>query len=108
MGMEANMKKIKLALIAIVAMVGVGLLAGCGDADTDQTGSNSDPGTNKEESTGVIEEIVTDAATGIEDLATDAADGIENLGNDMKDDNANQTNGADNIEETSNANTMNQ
>ena len=61
------MKKCKLALVGLLLVLSMGVLVACGNEKNEETGSNTDSG-NNHESTGVIEEIVTDAATGVEDL----------------------------------------
>ena len=57
------MKKCKLALVGLLLVLSMGVLVACGNEKNEETGSNTDSG-NNHESTGVIEEIVTDAATG--------------------------------------------
>ena len=60
------MKKCKLALVGLLLVLSMGVLVACGNEKNEETGSNTDSG-NNHESTGVIEEIVTDAATGVKD-----------------------------------------
>ena len=50
----------------------------------EETGSNTDSG-NNHESTGVIEEIVTDAATGVKDAVTEAGTILEDAGRGVED-----------------------
>ena len=52
------MKKCKIIIMAALAVFAVAALAGCGNADNEETGSNPDS------DNGVVEQIVTDAATG--------------------------------------------
>lgn len=79
------MKKIKLSVIGLLLVIGVCALVGCGNKNNEETGSNTNSGNNNE-STGVIQEIVTDAATGVKDAVTevgtileDAASGAGNM-----------------------------
>lgn len=65
------MKKCKIIIMAALAVFAVAALAGCGNADNEETGSNLDS------DNGVVEQIVTDAATGAKEIITDAAKGIE-------------------------------
>ena len=93
--MEVIMKKTKIAILALLAIASIGLLTGCGDAKTDDTGSSTDSGANNEQSSGVIEEIVTDAADGIKDLGDDIKNGVDGgtNGNGASDGNLDNTNG---------------
>lgn len=70
------MKKCKLALIGFLFVLSMGALVACGNKNNKETGSNTDSG-NHNESTGVIEEVVTDAATGVKDAVTEAATILE-------------------------------
>lgn len=70
------MKKCKLALVGLLLVLSMGVLVACGNEKNEETGSNTDSG-NNHESTGVIEEIVTDAATGT--ILEDAGRGVEDL-----------------------------
>ena len=75
------MKKCKLALVGLLLVLSMGVLVACGNEKNEETGSNTDSG-NNHESTGVIEEIVTDAATGVKEAGTileDAGRGVEDL-----------------------------
>ena len=65
------MKKCKIVVLAVIAVLAAAALAGCGDKENEETGSNPDS------DNGVIEEIVTDAATGVEEIVTDAATGAK-------------------------------
>ncbi len=65
------MKKCKIIIMAALAVFAVAALVGCGNADNEETGSNPDS------DNGVVEQIVTDAATGAKEIITDAAKGIE-------------------------------
>ena len=65
------MKKCKIIIMAALAVFAVAALAGCGNADNEETGSNPDS------DNGVVEQIITDAAKGIEDGFTDAVNGSE-------------------------------
>jgi ABC-type oligopeptide transport system substrate-binding subunit len=67
------MKKWKLILVGTLLVLSICVLAGCGNENNEQTGSNTDTGNNTNESTNVIEEVITDAATGIKDAVTEAA-----------------------------------
>ena len=55
-----------------------------GNEKNEETGSNTDSG-NNHESTGVIEEIVTDAATGVKDAVTEAGTILEDAGRGVED-----------------------
>ncbi|MBO5459379.1 MAG: hypothetical protein J5981_03915 [Lachnospira sp.] len=70
------MKKIKLSVIGLLLVIGVCALIGCGNKNNEETGSNTNSG-NHNESTGVIQEIVTDAATGVKDAVTEAGTILE-------------------------------
>ena len=61
------MKKCKIIIMAALAVFAVAALAGCGNADNEETGSNPDS------DNGVVEQIVTDAATGAKEVITDGA-----------------------------------
>lgn len=50
-----------------------GTCLGCGNADNEETGSNPDS------DNGVVEQIVTDAATGAKEVITDAATGAKEI-----------------------------
>ena len=63
------MKKCKIIIMAALAVFAVAALAGCGNADNEETGSNPDS------DNGVVEQIVTDAATGANAVLADAAPG---------------------------------
>ena len=73
------MKKCKLALVGLLLVQSMGVLVACGNEKNEETGSNTDSG-NNHESTGVIEEIVTDAATGVKDAVTEAGTILEDAG----------------------------
>ena len=73
------MKKCKLALVGLLLVLSMGVLVACGNEKNEETGSNTDSG-NNHESTGVIEEIVTDAATGVKDAVTEAGTILEDAG----------------------------
>ena len=62
----------------------MGVLVACGNEKNEETGSNTDSG-NNHESTGVIEEIVTDAATGVKDAVTEAGTILEDAGRGVED-----------------------
>ena len=64
------MKKCKIIIMAALAVFA---LAGCGNADNEETGSNPDS------DNGVVEQIVTDAATGAKEVITDAATGAKEI-----------------------------
>ena len=70
------MKKCKLALVGLLLVLSMGVLVACGNEKNEETGSNTDSG-NNHESTGVIEEIVTDAEAGT--ILEDAGRGVEDL-----------------------------
>ena len=72
------MKKCKLALVGLLLVLSMGVLVACGNEKNEETGSNTDSG-NNHESTGVIEEIVTDAATEAGTILEDAGRGVEDL-----------------------------
>lgn len=100
------MKKCKLALIGCLCVLSFGILAGCGNRNNEETGSNTDSGNNTTGATGVIEEVVTDAATGVKEVVTDAgtmikdaASGAADIINDAIDNN-NTTNDAEGTEHT--------
>ena len=67
------MKKCKIIIMAVLAVFAVAALAGCGNADNEETGSNPDS------DNGVVEQIVTDAATGAKEVITDAATGAKEI-----------------------------
>lgn len=67
------MKKCKIVVLAVLAVLAAAALTGCGDKENEETGSNPDS------DNGVIEELVTDAATGVEELVTDAATGAKEV-----------------------------
>lgn len=67
------MKKCKIIIMAALAVFAVAALAGCGNADNEETGSNPDS------DNGVVEQIVTDAATGAKEVITDAATGAKEI-----------------------------
>ena len=67
------MKKCKIIIMAALAVFAVAALAGCGNADIEETGSNPDS------DNGVVEQIVTDAATGAKEVITDAATGAKEI-----------------------------
>lgn len=86
------MKK-KIFLIGLLMLVGTGVLVGCNNKQNNNDGSNANQG-NEQQSTGVINEIVTDAVNGVkdaatkagekmQDMATDAASGAKNLWDDL-------------------------
>ena len=75
------MKKCKLALVGLLLVLSMGVLVACGN---EKNGSNTDSG-NNHESTGVIEEIVTDAATGVKDAVTEAGTILEDAGRGVED-----------------------
>ena len=70
---EDFMKKCKIIIMAALAVFAVAALAGCGNADNEETGSNPDS------DNGVVEQIVTDAATGAKEVITDAATGAKEI-----------------------------
>ena len=72
------MKKCKLALVGLLLVLSMGVLVACGNEKNEETGSNTDSG-NNHESTGVIEEIVTDAVTEAGTILEDAGRGVEDL-----------------------------
>ena len=72
------MKKCKLALVGLLLVLSMGVLVACGNEKNEETGSNT-------ESTGVIEEIVTDAATGVKDAVTEAGTILEDAGRGVED-----------------------
>lgn len=78
------MKKCKLALVGLLLVLSMGVLVACGNEKNEETGSNTDSG-NNHESTGVIEEIVTDAATGVKDAVTEAGTILEDAGRGVED-----------------------
>jgi len=73
------MKK-KIFLISLLVIIGAGFLIGCNNKQQNNDGSNADSG--KEHSTGVIEEIVTQAGTDIKEAATNVKDKIEDVATD--------------------------
>ena len=78
------MKKCKLALVGLLLVLSMGVLVACGNEKNEETGSNTDSG-NNHESTGVIEEIVTDAATGVKDAVTETGTILEDAGRGVED-----------------------
>ena len=78
------MKKCKLALVGLLLVLSMGVLVACGNEKNEATGSNTDSG-NNHESTGVIEEIVTDAATGVKDAVKEAGTILEDAGRGVED-----------------------
>ena len=78
------MKKCKLALVGLLLVLSMGVLVACGNEKNEETGSNTDSG-NNHESTGVIEEIVTDAATCVKDAVTEAGTILEDAGRGVED-----------------------
>lgn len=78
------MKKCKLALVGLLLVLSMGVLVACGNEKNEETGSNTDSG-NNHESTGVIEEIVTGAATGVKDAVTEAGTILEDAGRGVED-----------------------
>ncbi len=76
------MKK-KLFLISLLVIIGAGFLIGCNNKQQDNDGSNADPG--NDHSTGVIEEIVTQAATDVKEAVTDVKDKLEDVATDAAD-----------------------
>ena len=76
------MKKCKLALVGLLLVLSMGVLVACGNEKNEETGSNTG---NNHESTGVIEEIVTDAATGVKDAVTEAGTILEDAGRGVED-----------------------
>lgn len=78
------MKKCKLALVGLLLVLSMGVLVACGNEKNEETGSNTDSG-NNHESTGVIEEIVTDVATGVKDAVTEAGTILEDAGRGVED-----------------------
>ncbi len=78
------MKKCKLALVGLLLVLSMGVLVACGNEKNEETGSNTDSG-NNHESTGVIEEIVTDAATGVKDAVTEGGTILEDAGRGVED-----------------------
>lgn len=78
------MKKCKLALVGLLLVLSMGVLVACGNEKNEETGSNTDSG-NNHESTGVIEEIVTDAATSVKDAVTEAGTILEDAGRGVED-----------------------
>ena len=73
------MKKCKIVVLAVIAVLAAAALTGCGYKENEETGSNPDS------DNGVIEELVTDAATGVEEIVTDAATGVGDIINDAVD-----------------------
>lgn len=73
------MKKCKIVVLAVIAVLAAAALTGCGNKENEETGSNPDS------DNGVIEELVTDAATGVEEIVTDAATGVGDIINDAVD-----------------------
>ena len=78
------MKKCKLALVGLLLVLSMGVLVACGNEKNEETGSNTDSG-NNHESTGVIEDIVTAAATGVKDAVTEAGTILEDAGRGVED-----------------------
>ncbi len=76
------MKKIKCLCVCALIIAFVCALVGCGRNSDTESGSNSDRGTKQSKTGGVIEELVTDAATGAKELATDAATGAKEIATD--------------------------
>ena len=67
------MKKCKIIIMAALVVLAAAALAGCGNADNEETGSNPDS------DNGIIEQIVTDAATDAKEVITDAATGAKEI-----------------------------
>lgn len=76
------MKK-KIFLIGLLVVIGAGFLIGCNSKQQNNDGSNADPG--NEHSTGVIEEMVTQAATDVKEAMTDVKDKLEDVATEAKD-----------------------
>ena len=78
------MKKCKLALVGLLLVLSMGVLVACGNEKMKKPGVILIQETNHE-STGVIEEIVTDAATGVKDAVTEAGTILEDAGRGVED-----------------------
>ena len=78
------MKKCKLALVGFLLVLSMGVLVAFWIEIIEDTGSITDSG-NNHESTGAIEEIVTDAATGVKDAVTEAGTILEDAGRGVED-----------------------
>lgn len=97
------MKKGKIFLLSLLVLAFAGVLSGCGREGEEENGSNTDTGNGFTQNTtegtttdGVIEEIVTDAATGAKEILTDAWDAVTGAADDLGNDVHNVTAGATN------------
>lgn len=77
--MEVCMKK-KIFLISLLVVIGAGFLIGCSNKQNNNDGSNADSG--NEHQTGVLEQIVTEAATDVKEAVTDVKDKLEEVATD--------------------------
>lgn len=84
------MKKSKIITIGLLVAASAVLLAGCGQKNDEETGSNPDNGNGitgehatENNTTGILEEVITDAATGAKEAATDAKDAARNMWDDV-------------------------
>ena len=84
------MKKSKIITIGLLVAASAVLLAGCGQKNDEETGSNPDNGngitgehTTENNTTGILEEVITDAATSAKEAATDAKDAARNMWDDV-------------------------
>lgn len=73
------MKK-KIFLIGLLVVIGAGFLVGCSNKQHNNDGSNADSG--NEHKTGVVEQIVTEAASDVKEAVTDVKDKIEQVATD--------------------------
>ncbi len=76
------MKKTKCVLLSLLIIFSIACFTGCGNENKDDSGSNTNSNSQSTESAtnktdGVIEQIITDAATEIKDAVTKAEDLVD-------------------------------
>lgn len=76
------MHKFKWFVAGVMFITIVSVLVGCGSKTDSESGSNTGAGSN---SKNTVENIMTDAATGIREIATDAATGAKDMMETAKD-----------------------
>lgn len=76
------MHKFKWFVAGVMFITIVSVLVGCGSKTDSESGSNTGAGSN---SKNTVENIMTDAATGIKEIATDAATGAKDMMETAKD-----------------------
>lgn len=97
------MKKGKIFLLSLLVLVFAGMLAGCGREGEEETGSNPDSGNAAtqnptEATTGALEDVITQAETGVKEIMTNVWDAATGAAEDIKD-------GVENLDNVDNATT---